>query len=77
MADEKAHDVYLMNTMQKIGWKWGGAGGGLVYDDKGNVVGSLRHQPGQGQYYLIADQQHHTGKQWDGENVVWDNRPSK
>jgi hypothetical protein len=75
----KAHDVYHKLSDKLIGFKWGDQPGGLVYDaaDTNKVVGQIRSGVVRGQHILWAQESHHTGRRFDGDEVVWDNRPSK
>jgi hypothetical protein len=75
--EDKAYDVYLHRQFKRIGFKIGPGKGGLVYDKDQNVVGAIQRGAVRGEWVLSATKSHHTGRQWDGEVVVWDNRPSK
>jgi hypothetical protein len=81
MAD-KLYDVYIKSQEQSkqdifIGWQVGSDPGGVVSDQDDNVVGCIYQGVVRGEYVLKANQPWHTGQQYDGEVVVWDNRPSK
>ncbi len=73
--ESKAYDVYLQNEFKRIGFKWGPQTGGLVYDGNDNVVGQIRKGIVHNEFVLWAQSPHHTGHKWDGEVLIFDNRP--
>ncbi len=77
MNDDKAFDVEHLKSGRIIGYKWGSDNGGLVYDVEGNVVGAIQRGIVRNEWILSADQPHHTGKRYGGDQVLWSNRPSK
>jgi hypothetical protein len=74
--EDLAYDVYHKRSDTFIGFKWGPGKGGIVFDQDQNVVGIIIRGV-VGEWILKADQSHHTGKRWDGDEIVWDSRPSK
>ena len=75
---EKVYDVYLHHQFKRIGYQVGAKWGGPVTHPNGwDVVGCIKLNPQTGEFYLSATEKWHTGKQWDGEKVSVDNRPSK
>jgi len=77
MNDDKAYDVEHLKSGRIIGYKWGNNDGGLVYDANGNIIGAIQTGVARGEWVLVADQPHHTGKRYTGDQVRWSNRPSR
>jgi hypothetical protein len=77
--EDKAYDVLIRHQFKTIGFKIGPGKGGLVYDNwkNQNVVGAIQRGAVRGEWVLSANKSWHTGQKWDGEVVVWGNRPSK
>ena len=61
-----------------IGYKTDPDAGGVVSDlDDHNVVGVLVRGVAHNEWVLQADKSWHTGKQYNGDSVLWAHRPSK
>ncbi len=74
----EAYEVYLHHEFKMIGFQLGSKWGGVVTDPNGNdVVGLVLKNSTTQEFYLRADKPHHTGKQWNGNKVSVDSRPSK
>lgn len=73
----KAYEVYLHHEFKMIGFQRGATWGGIVNHPNGHDVVGVVHKHPEGDFYLRADQPHHTGKEFNGSRVSVDNRPSK